>query len=153
MATQRRIYEVLNTAVSAKRNCMKIDRVNTEWENKWDDLIRHIEKNYLPSGSGFDAGTKVDEDACVNNRKIVLTFSYHHMDEHGYYDGWTEHKAVILPCFDGIEVHIKGALPRKYRHDKEYFGDTMHNALVATISSDEVERVLLKIEQHEEDKC
>ena len=142
MQKERKVYEILDTAITARSNLRVSDIVRTEWENKWDDLIQHLEKNYLPSGSGFDAGTHVIEEECVPGLKIVLNFGYHHMDEHGYYDGWSHHKAIIIPYFDGIGIKLKGALPRKYRHSKEYFIDTLHTHLTSHILTKDIDRIL-----------
>ena len=142
MKNKRKVYDMLNAALQAHKSCLEADWVNKEWEDKWDNLITHIEKNYLPNGSGFDCGTHVVRDECVNNRKIVLEFSYHHMDTNGYYDGWSTHKVIVTPMFDGIDIHIKGALPRKYRHSKDYLTHTMYESLIDTISRDEIDTVL-----------
>lgn len=139
---ERKIYDILNVAVTAKNNCCNGEVLNTKWGSKWDDLIRYIEKNHLPHGSGFDCGTVVIEEECVSGLKLVLKFDYHHMDEHGYYDGWTSHKVIVTPYFDGIGVTVKGALPRKYRHNKEYFGDTIHYSLTSTITQSKIDEIL-----------
>lgn len=138
----RKLYEILDTAITAKKNCQKANVANFPWENKWSHLIEHLEKNHLPSGSGFDAGTQIAEDECVGGAKLVLTFDFHHMDEHGYYDGWTTHKAVITPCFDGINLSVRGGLPKKYRHSKEYFESTMYECLIKTIEKAEIDKIL-----------
>lgn len=142
MQKERKVYEILDTAITARSNLRASDIVRTEWEDKWDDLIHHLEKNYLPHGSGFDAGTHVIEEECVPGLKIVLNFGYHHIHEHGYYDGWTTHKAIITPYFDGIGVAIKGSLPKKYQHSREYFGDTIYEALIRTVEKAEIDKIL-----------
>lgn len=91
-------------------------------------------EDLLPSGSGIDAGTKVDIARSKPNR-IVLTFGYHHMDENGYYDGWTEHKAIITPCFDGwgIDVRITGRNRNgilDYLHDVFYWSLAQKTELI-----------------------
>ena len=139
---ERKVYEILDVAVIARRNCSYSIVFNPEWEGKWDNLIRYICKNHLPSGSGFDCGTTVVEDECVSGRKLVLNFDFHHMDEHGYYDGWTSHKVIVTPYFDGIDVKITGALPRKYRMAKEYFASTMEHMLTATIPQTKIDEIL-----------
>lgn len=48
----------------------------------------------MPSGSGFDAGTRLDEDK-TNDSRLVFTTAFHHMDEHGTYAGWTEHTVTV----------------------------------------------------------
>ena len=139
---ERKVYEILDAAVIARRNCSYPIAPKPTWENKWDDLIQYICKNHLPSGSGFDCGTTVVEDECVSGKKLVLKFDYHHMDEHGYYDGWSSHKVIVTPYFDGISVTVKGALPRKYRNDKEYFGDTLMHHLTSTIAQSKIDEIL-----------
>lgn len=46
----------------------------------------------LPSGSGFDAGTRIEKSSDFS---VVFFTEYHHMNEMGYYDGWTKHTVKI----------------------------------------------------------
>lgn len=79
----------------------------------------------LPSGSGIDCGTKIDIDKS-NTNEIVLHCSYHHMNDNGFYDGWTEHKIRIWPTFDGFDFTISG----RNRNDvKEYLEQCYHQTL------------------------
>ncbi len=142
MERERKIYDTLDSAVTAKKNCYNGNILNTKWGSKWDDLIDYLQRNHLPHGSGFDCGCKVVEEECVSGLKLVIGFSYHHMDDNGYYDGWSDHKAIVIPYFDGIGVTIKGALPRKYRASKEYFSDTLHYALTNTITQSKIDEIL-----------
>ena len=50
-----------------------------------------------PSGSGIDSGTKLDLDANTGG-KLVFNTDFHHMNEHGYYDGWSNHQVIVRPC-------------------------------------------------------
>lgn len=143
---ERKVYEALDAAVGAYKNSAYQFITGAEMASKWGDVINHIEKNYLPNGSGFDRGTKVVEEKCVNGVKLVLSFDYHHMDENGYYDGWTSHTVVVAAHFDGIRLKVQGALPRKYRHNKEYFEDTMYHALTRTINHSEIRKFLTQEE-------
>ncbi len=60
----------------------------------------------LPRGSGIDAGTTV---VSVTDKQIVLTAGYHHMNEGGYYDGWTEHTIRVRPSLMlGMTVTVSG---------------------------------------------
>jgi hypothetical protein len=135
MESKRKIYEILSVAAQARRNCMNGESITPHWESKW-------EKNHLPSGSGFDNGTKVVEDECVANLKLVLSFGYHHMDDNGYYDGWSHHKLIVTPRFDGINVCLKCALPRKYSLLKDYILETFEYAITRTIDQSEIDKVL-----------
>lgn len=60
----------------------------------------------LPRGSGIDAGTTI---VSVSDKQIVLTAGYHHMNEGGYYDGWTHHTIhVRASLMHGITVGVSG---------------------------------------------
>lgn len=84
-------------------------------------------QSLLPSGSGFDAGTKIDLDRSTPE-KIVLNTSFHHMDEHGYYCGWTEHTVTVRPSFLwDFDIHVSG---RDRNGIKEYIAETFHFALM-----------------------
>lgn len=91
--------------------------------------IRHGLDDYMrnqgPRGSGFDNGTTLDLDAS-HATKLVFITSFHHMDEHGGYDGWTEHKVVATPAFYGFDTRVTG---RDRNQIKEYIGDVFHTWL------------------------
>lgn len=78
-------------------------------DNFIDECETRIEKlqNLLPSGSGIDAGCKIDVEKSGYD-KVVISFSFHHMNENGYYMGWTDHKLIVRPSFQGIELRITG---------------------------------------------
>ena len=85
------------------------DRVNPcndiqhETYNRYEKTVNEFENN-LPEGSGI-CGTKIIK---ATNKIIEIKTSYHHMDEHGFYDGWTEHKIKIVPTFSGEDIKISG---------------------------------------------
>ena len=54
--------------------------------------------NLLPSGSGIDSGCTIDEEKSTKN-KIVIHSSFHHMDENGFYCGWSEFTVTAIPDF------------------------------------------------------
>ena len=67
-----------------------------------------IVSNILPSGSGWDLGTTLDWDASSPN-KLVFYGSYHHMDDGGSYDGWTEHTVTVRPSLAfGFDLKVSG---------------------------------------------
>lgn len=101
---------------------------NNEWFVRFEDRLEWIAKNVLPSGSGIDNGTKIDLDKSTSE-KIVLEFGFHHMDEGGYYDGWTEHTAVIRPSLAlGIDLKITGCDRNQI---KDYLHETYHYVLTS----------------------
>lgn len=61
----------------------------------------------LPSGSGIDAGCEIHLEKSRPER-IVIAFGFHHMDEGGYYDGWTLHDLILTPDFGGFKIKIGG---------------------------------------------
>lgn len=126
----RTLAQHIANTLKARNNCRAND--NRAWENRHNDRLNALEK-FLPSGSGIDAGTKLD-DARSTPTRLVLTLSFHHMDEHGSYDGWTDHEAIITPAFDGLDVRITG----RNRNDiKDYLADVLHVALTQRLNSNE----------------
>jgi hypothetical protein len=121
------IIEMLHTAIVARKNC--IESENETWRHHWEYLIRAIELNALPSGAGFDSGTTVDLDQSTLD-KIVLHTSYHHMNDAGYYDGWTEHTVRVYPAFDGIRLTISGPDRDGW---KDYGHEVFHQCLLASV--------------------
>ncbi len=79
---------------------------------------------YLPSGSGFDNGTEIDERSTPS--RLVLLTSFHHMDENGNYDGWTSHTVTVTPTFAGLDVRVSG---RDRNNIKDYIADVFRAAL------------------------
>ena len=79
--------------LQARQNCLTSN--NIEWYEKHTDKLESL-SDLLPSGSGIDSGTKIDLNDS-NENKIVLCFGFHHMDENGNYNGWTDHKVIITP--------------------------------------------------------
>lgn len=54
-----------------------------------ESLMKH-----MPSGSGIDAGTKLLLSESSAD-KLVFEVAYHHMDDNGYYCGWTTRNIII----------------------------------------------------------
>ena len=104
-------------SIQARINC--INSNNTEWKEKHEDVIMGFEK-LLPSGSGLDSGCKFDLEKS-NSHKIVINTSFHHMDENGMYDGWTDHTITLTPTFGGFDIKISG---RDRGMIKDYLCDT-----------------------------
>jgi hypothetical protein len=62
----------------------------------------------LPSGSGIDSGTELDPYECKPDR-LVFSLGFHHMDENGFYDGWTQHQVILKPSLEnGFDMRITG---------------------------------------------
>ena len=94
----------LSAAIQAMNNCTLSGR--HEMAEIWDNYILS-ECAKLPSGSGIDNGMELIREECEKD-KIVFSLDFHHLNEGGFYDGWTSHKVVIRPSFGGIDIRITG---------------------------------------------
>jgi hypothetical protein len=123
MGTEK-LYVALSRTILAYRNCFK--RGNLDWERKHMDRVLALIKEHMPSGSGFDNGTSLDVDASTEE-KLVFSTGYHHMNENGFYDGWTEHKVTVRASLAfGFRLTVSG----RNRNDiKDYIGEAFHFAL------------------------
>ena len=78
----------------------------------------------LPSGSGFDNGTSI---IAADAQKIVFETAFHHMDEHGSYCGWTNHRVTVRASMTiEIELHVSG--PNK-RGIKDYIAEVFASVM------------------------
>lgn len=124
--TNKPLYVLLASALDAKKRCD-----NLEWFERWDDRISHLVRKHMPSGSGFDSGTTLDEDRSTADRLVFAT-SFHHMNEAGGYAGWTEHTVTVRPSLiHGFHLTIGG----RNRNDiKDYIAEVFGQCL--TIHTD-----------------
>ena len=122
-----RLHNLIGIACEARKNCQISG--NAEWLSKWDDKLDGYD-NLLPSGSGFDSGSKIDRDNSSGG-KIAIKTSFHHMDTDGYYDGWTEHTITIRPSFSlGLTIVMSG----KDRNEiKNYIAEVFECSLSVTV--------------------
>ena len=124
MATTMKLYQAIARTMQAHTNC----RVNgnKEWERNHEQTARDYCTKYMPSGSGIDTGTHIDLDASSGN-KLVFDISYHHMNDVGMYDGWSEHTVIVTSdlCF-GFDTRITG---RNRNGIKDYLAEVYHLAL------------------------
>lgn len=108
--------------------CAQLVRIYANPEPKFVDMWQPVLdciNDKLPRGSGFDSGSSFDINASRTDRLIFNT-SFHHMNEGGYYDGWTDHSVVVRPTFDGFTVHVTG---RNRNEIKYYIADMFHDIL------------------------
>lgn len=135
----RYLYSELSSLIDANRRCMadSVSPANApERSQHWRDMadkheltIERLVRDFMPSGSGFDAGTKLDLDAS-HAEKLVFTTGYHHMDESGGYDGWTEHVVTVTPSLtSGFNLRVSG----RNRNDIK---DYMHKSFAHALRSD-----------------
>lgn len=126
------LIQAIASTVDALRTCEA--RAGTfsiggpsDWTAKHRERLRAMERE-LPHGSGFDAGTRIDLERSGMER-VVLVTSYHHMNAHGCYDGWTDHEVIVTPSFHGILLRITGR--ERYRGGdwKDYAHEVFHHVL------------------------
>jgi hypothetical protein len=102
---------------------------NADWQ---DAALTRLNKyqDMLPRGSGFDAGTSIDLFKSTDD-KIVFNTAFHHMNDAGYYDGWTDHVVTMRPSFVfGTTIAISG---KDRRGIKEYMHEVFHNDLMQVV--------------------
>ena len=97
----------------------------TIWQNRCSDQIDALEQ-LLPSGSGFNSGTTISVFQSTDT-KIIFETSFHHMNDAGFYTGWTDHKITITPSFVfGLDIKVGG---RNKNDIKEYIADVFYQIL------------------------
>lgn len=118
-----RVYEELAARIVARQNCIAS---NNDYRATHEETIDQLVKDFLPSGSGVDSGTQVNLDRS-NGDRLVLEAGYHHMNDSGMYDGWTEHTITVTPSFIGrFDLRIDG---RNRNGIKDYLAELFHTAL------------------------
>ena len=120
---KRKLAARLASSISARENCA--NGKNPEWYERHYDNAQQMAKDQLPCGSGFDNGTYIDWMKSTGEKLVLLT-SFHHMNESGMYDGWTEHTVTVTPAFHGINLKISG---RDKNEIKEYIAECFYTAL------------------------
>ncbi len=121
-----RLIEKIAHSIQAYHNCL--EKNNQKWATVHLTELLNIEKNDLPSGAGFDNGSKILVDESSSNR-IVFETAFHHMNEHGFYDGWTNHTVIVRPDFVlDLDVSVKGNNRNQIKdYIAEYFQQILLN--------------------------
>ena len=122
------LAQEISRKISAIDNCIASN--NTEWNLKHRQSLQALCLERLPSGSGFDSGTRINTDLSTPE-KLVFNTSYHHMNDSGYYDGWTDHTVTVKASLAfGIDIAIYG----QNRNDiKNYMHDLFRDALTTEV--------------------
>lgn len=124
------LYSEISSTFDAMLRCKQTPDTHAGWAAKHRHKIESLTKEYMPSGSGIDCGTKFDFDESKPD-KLVFTFSYHHMNDGGMYDGWTEHKLIVTPSLgSGRNLKITG---RDRNQVKDYLYDVYSDAVDTAI--------------------
>lgn len=119
-------YTELARALGALSRCEQSG--NKEWATKWQATIDDIVDS-LPHGSGFDNGTKLDDSSTPE--KLIFNTAFHHMNDNGMYDGWSEHQVILTPSLEmGYSLKVTG----RNRNDiKEYIHECFSSVLCESI--------------------
>lgn len=97
-----------------------------------ESLMKH-----MPSGSGIDSGTKLLLEES-SNTELVFQVDYHHMNQSGYYCGWSTRKIVITPsltspyCMDFRGEDASGADLTAWDEENESEYDDSDSILEST---------------------
>ena len=114
------LYRLLASLMEARENCARSG--NTTWLFRHTARIASLCEEYLPCGAGLD-DTTFDIEASSPN-KLVIHTSFHHMNEHGVYDGWTDHNIIVKACLaHGLTISVGGSnrdMIKEYLHEIFY---------------------------------
>ncbi len=113
---ERKLYAELASRIQARKACQG---TNSEWFDKHSETITLL-VDLLPHDC------KIDLDQSHAD-KLVLYCSFQHMNDVGYWDGWTEHTLTVKPSLQfGFTLRVGGS----NRNDiKEYLHQTVDYAL------------------------
>ncbi len=82
----------------------------------------------LPHGSGFDNGVSLDSES--GPEKLVFEFEFHHMDDHGFYTGWTYHRLVVTPSLEwGFTLELSDGVDNFNDYISDLFYEVLDESL------------------------
>lgn len=117
MATKTIAREIAGL-LQAIDNCAKSG--NADWHIRHTQRLDALIKDHAPSGSGWDCGTTLDLQKSTPE-KLIFTGSWHHMNDAGYYDGWTNHTITARASLVwGVDLRVSG---RNRNGVKDYLGE------------------------------
>lgn len=128
----KKLYREMAVFIDARLNCQKSN--NTEWFDKHTDYLENYLLQKLPHGSGLDYTWNYDYKKS-HGQKIVLTMSYHAMDENGFYDRIIDFTLTITPSLtNDFNLSITGNFG-KYQDIKDYLYDILNDAFYQDIDT------------------
>lgn len=126
MPNTKPVYQRLAALLMQRENCANANPRNDEWFQRSTESIKKIVREHMPRGSGFDIGTTLDLDKS-NGERLVFGTAFHHMDDNGSYDGWSEHTVTVRgSLFDRFSITIGG---RDRNRIKEHIHEVFYSAL------------------------
>ncbi len=123
----------MNTTIASRiaslllaiKNCERPGLLNPAAQDMQERALKRIMEE-APSGSGFDHGTSLNREKC-NDNQIVFVTGFHHIDENGFYDGWTWHDVYVRAnLVFGLKITITGG---NRNHIKDYVHEVFHSWL------------------------
>jgi hypothetical protein len=125
MKQRMTVAALIAQALEAHKNCVVSN--NTEWADRHEECIHTLVETHLPRGNGFGDTKFVPERSTPTRLRFAI--AYHHMNEDGYYDGWSDHVVDVRPQFAGLDIRVSG----RNRNDiKEYIHEAFFDALLET---------------------
>lgn len=117
---------IIASSFQALLNCQKTN--NMEWLARHRETIDAVCAEVMPHGSGIDGeNIALDYKRSKPERLVFINVNFHHMDENGFYDGWTHHEAVVTPSLvHTFRVKITGSDRDQI---KDYLYDLIAQAL------------------------
>lgn len=126
-----KVYQQIAASLQALRNCEASDHV--EWIPRHKERIKALASEYLPHGSGFDNRTTLNFDKSTPD-KLVFDTAFHHMNEGGYYAGWSYHAVVVTPSLTAWCFHLR-VTGRDRNQIKDYIAEVFRAALIEEVKS------------------
>lgn len=145
----RRFYEAF-AQVWSQRERNKVDTASGSYKRWYEIARRQLKylKDQLPSGSGFDSGTRFNTDASKLGVVLVFNTAFHHMNEGGFYDGWTEHTVKVRADLEyGIEIIVGG---RNRNEIKEYIADEFEHLMNSRVDEVKLAEIAAECVREEE---
>ena len=123
------LYKAIAQRMQAVENCRQSK--NAEWQSKHADAIRQLVREHMPRGSSIHNGTVLGDDSTPS--KLVFRCSFLHMNDAGFYDGWTDHNVIVTPSLAfGFDIRVTG----RDRNDvKDYLAETFQHALMQDVEN------------------
>lgn len=124
LTTTDRLYTAIASTLQALRNC-EAGIGHSDWIARHNATLDSYDGK-MPSGAGFDSGTKLDREKSTPEC-LRFNTAFHHLGEDGSYHGWTEHVVSVRPSLvSGFTLAISG----RDRNDiKDFIGDVFYDAL------------------------
>lgn len=124
-----KLYQQLAQTLGAFINCRDGAVASPDWQDRHEEHLEKLVKEHLPSGSGFDNGTRLDLDESQPDRLVFIT-SFHHMNDAGYYVEWTDHKVIVKASLAwGFRLLVFGK-------DKNQIKDYIRNVFQEALSQE-----------------